>query len=169
MTDCFRSRLDEFFASQRENPGPLINSPNFCVVQLLSLKQKVHVGCCDLASYADLQHDLDQLPEEIQREVRTALGGLNEKLATDQVLANLGQAVEANNIAVRDALLHAQAALAAGRMKSCLDALEDAKNGEREAMRLTAQIQRFTEQLKNAAASVLAQATTRAAESTVAR
>lgn len=118
----------------------------------------------DVVEYADLQHDFEHLPEDIQREARAALGSLNEKLTTDRVLTNLGQAVEANNIAVRDALLHAQAALAAGRMKACLEALDGAKNSEREAIRLTAQIQRFAEQLKKAAASVLAQAMTRAVE-----
>ncbi|MGD0088300.1 MAG: hypothetical protein ABSE73_00075 [Planctomycetota bacterium] len=118
----------------------------------------------DAAEYVDLKHDLAQLPEDIQAEAQQALSGLNEKLMTDRVLTNLGQAVEANNIAVRDALLHARAELAAGRVRACLTALEDARNGEREAMRLMAQVQRFTEQLKSTAAKVVAQAGTRAAE-----
>ena len=77
------------------------------------------------------------------------------------MLANGGQAVEANNLAVREELSRAKGELAAGRVKSCLKALNDAKTAEGEALRLTAQTKRFAHQLKQATASVVANAGTR--------
>ena len=118
----------------------------------------------DAVEYADLKKDFEQLPDDIQGEARAELSSLNEKLKTDSVLTNLGQAVESNNLAVREALSRAKAELAAGRVKSCLKALNEARTAEGEALRLTSQIKRFAGQLKSAAAKVVAQAGTRAAE-----
>jgi len=118
----------------------------------------------DAAEYADLRRNLELLPDTVKEEARLELRGLTEKLATDRVMANLGRAVAANNLAVRDALLRAKAALEARRMKSCLEALDEAMTAEKAAARLVARIQRFASQLKGAAAKVIAEAETRAGE-----
>ena len=123
----------------------------------------------DVAGYADLRRSLDLLPDTVKEEARVELRSLNEKLATDRVLANLGRAVASNNIAVRDALLRAKMELEAGRVKSCLEALDEARAAEQQALRLMARIQRFAAQLKSAAAKVIAQAETQAAKAAATR
>ena len=123
----------------------------------------------DLAECSDLQQTLESLPGEVQAEARLELHDLRKKLGTDEVLKRLGQAVTSNNIFVTDALERAKKALAAGQVKACQDALNSARSGEAEALRIDAQIGRFAGQLRGAAAKVIAGAETRAGETALAR
>ena len=123
----------------------------------------------DLAECSDLQQTLESLPGEVQAEARLELHDLRKKLGTDEVLKRLGQAVASNNVFVADALGRAKKALAAGQVKACQLALNDARSGEAEALRLNAQIQRFAGQLRGAAAKVVASAETKAGETALAR
>jgi hypothetical protein len=118
----------------------------------------------DLSECSDLQHTLDALPGDVQAEARLELHDLRKKLGSDEILKRLGQGVAANNAAVTDALERAKKALSAGQVKVCQQALNDARTAEAEAVRLTAQVKRFSDQLKGAAAKVVMQADTRAAE-----
>jgi DNA-binding FrmR family transcriptional regulator len=126
-----------------------------------------HLERMDAVEYADLR--LAELPDSVQSDVRDELAGLKKKLSVDRVLENLGSAVEANNIAVRDALNRAKAELAAGHTRACLGGLNDARTAEAEAVRLEAQIKRFAGQLKGAATKVVMTAQSRAGEPAMGR
>jgi hypothetical protein len=128
-----------------------------------------HIAKLDIPELADLKRDFENLPEDAQAKARLQLGSLNEKLMTARVLANLAQAVDDNSTACRDTILRAKAELAADRVQPCLRALEETKVAENEAVLLSAQMQRFTNQLKSAAARIVAQAVTRAGELVAAR
>ena len=148
------SRLQELSQVQRAVQEKLVTC--------LALAQ--HIVDFDVADLAELKKEFDQLPEDVQKEAKQALSGIRQKLATDRRLLRMEQAVQANSAAVADALLRAKTELTAGRIKSCLKALEESAKAAQEADRLTAQLEKFANRLKRAAAEVLAQAGTRAAE-----
>jgi hypothetical protein len=101
----------------------------------------------DAEEYSDLSRTLSQLPVETQLEAREELAGLRKRLGTDNVMSGLGQKINANNLAVREALRRARDALNAGQTQACLQGVREAKACEAEALRLAAQTRRFMEQL----------------------
>jgi hypothetical protein len=115
----------------------------------------------DLIECSDLHHALNSLPGEIQVEARIELHNLKKKLRSNDLLKRLGQGAVSNNAFVTQALERAHKALSAGRVELCREALKDAYPVAVESLRLSEQIRRFTDQLKGAAANVVAEAETR--------